>query len=104
MVVGDDLERQGLERVRSGLAAFAHDIVGRGQVVHHGIEQGLHTPVLEGRAGERGHEGACQHTLADGGAQHVHSDLVTVHVGLQGSIVLLHRCFDQARAAAHRLL
>lgn len=51
------------------------DLYGRGHVVHHRVEQGLHALVLERGAGKHGHEHVGQGSNADALLERLHRRL-----------------------------
>ena len=75
-----------------------------GQIIHHGIEQGLHALVLERRAAQHGHEFLVQRTLADQLLQRRHVRLIAFQIGFHGIIVLLDSKLDQTLTIFLRLV
>jgi hypothetical protein len=78
VLIVHDLEGQGGERgVVGGLpllhlaglridALHGRDVEGRGQIVDHGVQEGLHPFVLEGSPAQHGEQGHGDGALADG--------------------------------------
>lgn len=67
---------------------YVHHIGGSRQIVHHSVQEGLHTLVLEGRPARHRHKGAVDGTLAD---QTLHGLLIR-HLTLQCTNVCMQLC------------
>src|SRR6266513_856085 len=109
--IGHDLEREGGERLLvSGLAQRVRGVVvrqvaldrrnvgGRGQVVHHGVEQRLDALVLEGGAREYRDDFAGDRRLPQHGADLVLGQLVLLEILVQDGVVLLDDRLEQVVA------
>ncbi len=105
-----DLERQDRERLvvgrltGDGLFGLVVDARRRGdvhrrrQIIDHGVEQGLHALVLEGRAREDRIEGAREHGLTDALLQHRFVRLLAFEVGFHRLVVEFDGVLDQVVA------
>ena len=108
--VGHDLERQRRHRCIVArrqrdrlIGAHLHaldvfDVGRRRQVVHDGIEHGLHALVLEGRAAQDRHERIVDRALADALDQRRVVGLLTVEELLHGIVILLDGHIEQLGA------
>mmetsp|Transcript_68955 Transcript_68955/g.202419 ORF Transcript_68955/g.202419 Transcript_68955/m.202419 type:complete len:844 (-) Transcript_68955:12-2543(-) len=86
-----DLARKRHLLVLRVLARDRPHIDGRGQVVNHGVEQGLHALVLEGGATQHRHEAEIDRALADALLERRHVGLLArLQVLLQHLLILLH--------------
>ena len=116
MGVGHDLECQcgegrsivgvTLDRVtRPGVDALdGRKVDGRRQVVHDGIEEGLHALVLEGGPGQDRHAEAREGAGTDGGTQVGGGDLLVAHELLEDVLIELGEHVDQLGPVLVRLL
>ena len=110
MLEAHDLEGEQRERIlvdrpaQKRLAALGVDarerlaVGGRGQEVDDGVEERLHTLVLEGRAAHHRIEGGLDGAFADEAAQRVLVGLLAIEVGLHGLVFHLDDGFDHGGA------
>src|SRR5262249_8671272 len=86
-----------------GIDAFHGWNVGRrGQIVDDAVEERLHALVLERGAADHGDDLHGERTLADGAANLVFADLLTLEVLFEQSLVAVGRGLDQLLASALR--
>ena len=77
------------------MAGHDGDVHGRGQVVHHGVQQGLHAHVAESGTAEHGHDVAGDGGLADAGNDLVAGQVFAAQVLFQQGLIFFGHGFDE---------